>query len=160
MWRRAKQPAIEVEIKKQKRGWIGHTLCKTNNSMTQSPAMEPHRVNVIEGDQETPGAGVSKLRCKELARSGEAGTEQNEVEKYCQWAMLLGVTGPSKQAMRNCLANHNCLQDINHSHTHTGQIIFPSHLHIGSSQFLPKVFLCKKEYSVYMPNSPPKAFKL
>ncbi len=51
---------------------------------------------MVEGDQETPGGGVSQLRWKELARSGEAGTEQNEVERYCQWAMLLGVTGLSK----------------------------------------------------------------
>ncbi len=32
-----------------------------------------------------------------MARSGEAGTELDEVEEYCQWPMLLlGVTGLSE----------------------------------------------------------------
>ncbi len=35
LWGRAKQPAIEVEIKKKKCGWIGNTLRKQKNYITR-----------------------------------------------------------------------------------------------------------------------------
>ncbi|KAA8595693.1 hypothetical protein FQN60_010984, partial [Etheostoma spectabile] len=70
------------------------TVNSTNQHITdqsERPASQCTRADVVEGDQETPGGW------KELAIDGKiwrSGTEQDEVEKYCQWSMLLlGVTG-------------------------------------------------------------------
>ena len=61
LWERVKQPAIEVEVKKRKWGWMDRRI----PSHTK-PCSGTHRVNVVEGDQETPGGGVSQLGWKEL----------------------------------------------------------------------------------------------
>jgi hypothetical protein len=43
LWKRMKQPRIDLHIRKRKWGWLGHTLWKLSDDSQTSPRVEPPR---------------------------------------------------------------------------------------------------------------------
>ena len=66
LWQRANQDSINIQIKKRKWAWIGHTLRKPPSSITR----QAHKAKEVEDNQETPGVGTQSPYWKSRDTTG------------------------------------------------------------------------------------------
>jgi hypothetical protein len=66
LWKSTKQPRIDMQIRKRKWGWLGHTLWKLIDNITrQALEWNPPKESGVEGGRRTRGEERCLKRLKE-----------------------------------------------------------------------------------------------
>jgi hypothetical protein len=68
LWKRTKQPRVDLQIRKRKWGWLGHTLRKPIDDITMQALEWNHKENGVEGGRRTRGEERCLKRLKEYKR--------------------------------------------------------------------------------------------
>ena len=66
LWKRTKQPRIDLQIRKRKWGWLGHTLRKPPNFIARQALEWNPQGKEARGDRGTHGEKRCSKRPKEL----------------------------------------------------------------------------------------------
>ena len=86
LWKRTKQPRIDLQIRKCKWGWLGHTLQKPIDDITRQALEWNPQGNGVEGGQRTRGKERCLKRLKEQKRPGQRLSASPRIE--CRGGIL------------------------------------------------------------------------